>query len=127
MAIKVVDASAMVAFLFDEPEAPTIAEQIEDHQLAAPAILGFELANACATKIRRVPEERVKLEQAFAERRGLGVIEHAVALDAVVALAAETRLTAYDASYLWLARRLGAELVTLDRQLLRAYAAMGRA
>jgi len=26
-------------------------------------------------------------------------------------------LTAYDASYLWLARRLDAELVTIDRQL----------
>lgn len=35
--------------------------------------------------------------------------------DAVVALALETGLTAYDASYLWLARRLDAELVTLDR------------
>ena len=29
-------------------------------------------------------------------------------------------VTAYDASYLWLARRLGAELVTLDAALLRA-------
>ncbi|MFP4126244.1 MAG: hypothetical protein ACLFU0_06310 [Alphaproteobacteria bacterium] len=40
-------------------------------------------------------------------------------LDAVgvVAIAAETRLTAYEASYLWLARFLGAELVTLDRRL----------
>ena len=35
----------------------------------------------------------------------------------VVALALETGLTAYDASYLWLARRLGLELVTLDKAL----------
>jgi len=32
-------------------------------------------------------------------------------------LALETGLTVYDASYLWLARRLGAELVTLDKAL----------
>ncbi len=37
-------------------------------------------------------------------------------------LATETGLTAYDASYLWLARQLGAELVTLDQQLARAAA-----
>ena len=32
-------------------------------------------------------------------------------------LALETGLTAYDASYLWLSRRLGADLVTLDKAL----------
>jgi len=45
----------------------------------------------------------------------------AVDHDGVLALAASTGLTAYDASYLWLARRLSADLVTLDRQLAQAY------
>ncbi|WP_254065926.1 type II toxin-antitoxin system VapC family toxin [Acidisoma sp. L85] len=47
-----------------------------------------------------------------------------VSLDhgAVLELASETGLTAYDASYLWLARQLKAELVTLDRQLAHAEA-----
>ena len=35
----------------------------------------------------------------------------------MVQLAKETGLTAYDASYLWLARTLDADLVTLDRRL----------
>ncbi len=38
----------------------------------------------------------------------------------VVELAARANLTAYDASYLWLARYLGAELVTLDDKLEKA-------
>jgi predicted nucleic acid-binding protein len=42
---------------------------------------------------------------------------------AVVAIAEAARLTAYDASYLWLARERSAELVTLDRSL--AHAAAG--
>jgi predicted nucleic acid-binding protein len=37
-----------------------------------------------------------------------------------VDLAEATGLTAYDASYLWLARTLNAELVTLDRKLAAA-------
>jgi predicted nucleic acid-binding protein len=41
----------------------------------------------------------------------------AVDHDQTAGLALETGLTAYDASYLWLARRLGAELVTLDKAL----------
>jgi len=39
---------------------------------------------------------------------------------AVLALAHSTGLTGYDASYLLLARTLGVELVTLDRQLAEA-------
>ena len=46
-----------------------------------------------------------------------------VPFDAVVALAVATDLTAYDASYLWLARTLNAELVTLDRRLEQAASA----
>jgi predicted nucleic acid-binding protein len=44
----------------------------------------------------------------------------AVEYGAVVALAETTGLTAYDASYLWLARLLGAGLITLDRRLAAA-------
>ena len=37
----------------------------------------------------------------------------------VIDLAARARLTTYDASYLWLARKTGGELVTLDKRLLK--------
>ncbi len=40
--------------------------------------------------------------------------------DGALELALTTGLTAYDASYLWLTRQLGAELVTLDKQLATA-------
>ena len=39
---------------------------------------------------------------------------------AVFALAAATGLSAYDASYLWLARELNADLLTLDNALAAA-------
>ena len=42
--------------------------------------------------------------------------------DHVLELAEATGLTAYDASYLWLARSLGGELVTLDLKLAAAIA-----
>ena len=40
----------------------------------------------------------------------------------VIGLAAQTGLTTYDACYLWLARKTGGELVTLDKHLLEASA-----
>jgi predicted nucleic acid-binding protein len=43
-----------------------------------------------------------------------------VNLDAAIVLAERLKLSLYDASYLWLAHALGAELVTLDDRLARA-------
>jgi len=116
-ATKVVDASALAALVFGEPEAEAVASLLEGARLAAPSLLDFELANVCLVKMRRRPEQREVLRAAFALARRLAVqtvaVDHAVALD----LAEATGLTAYDASYLWLARRLGCDLVTLDRKL----------
>jgi predicted nucleic acid-binding protein len=83
-------------------------------------LLDFELANVCLVKTRRHPEQRSALMAAFRLRGRLAVEQIAVQHDSAVELAATTGLTAYDASYLWLARELRAELVTLDRQLARA-------
>ncbi len=119
-AIKVVDASAIAALLFEEPEAAAISLRLVDASLFAPILLSAELAQVCWTKIRRDPTRRATLVTAFHQRRRLRIEEMPVDPDAVLHLALATNLTAYDASYLWLARHLNAELVTLDKALIRA-------
>jgi predicted nucleic acid-binding protein len=118
--VKVVDASALAALLFGEPEAEAVAERLANARLVAPALLGFELANVCLIKTRRHPAQRLKLIAAFGLRAWLTVEEVAVDHDEVLTLAASAGLTGYDASYLWLAQQVGAELVTLDQQLATA-------
>ncbi len=120
MLVKVVDASALAALLFGEPEAEAIAGQLNHARLVAPMLLGFELANVCLIKTRRYPKQASALAAAFRLRDRLAVEEVIVDHDDTLALAARTGLTAYDASYLWLSRQLGAELVTLDQQLATA-------
>lgn len=118
--VKVVDASALGALLFGEPEAEVVAARLGDARLVAPPLLGFELTDVSLQKTRRHPEQWSSLMAAFRLRNRLAVEEIAVDHDSVLAMAMTTGLTAYDASYLWLTRRLGAELVTLDRQLAEA-------
>ncbi|CAA6604248.1 Ribonuclease VapC [Rhodospirillaceae bacterium LM-1] len=123
MAVKVVDASALAAILFGEPDGEAAAMRFAEAELVAPALLHFELANVCLMKMRRHPQERDKLVAAFGllarmEIRAVA-IDHAEALE----LGERTGLTAYDASYLWLARQLNADLVTLDRKLDAAWTA----
>lgn len=122
MAVKVVDASALAVLLFGEPEAEAMAAQLDGARLIAPSLLAFELANVCVVKCKRHPAQREALLAGFQLRDRLGIEEVAVDHDGVAELALETGLTAYDASYLWLARQLGAELVTLDKELGRVAA-----
>jgi predicted nucleic acid-binding protein len=117
---KVIDASALVALLFAEAQGSTVADQIRGHELVAPALLDFETVNVCLSKMRRQPERREALLDAFAGRRQLKIETMEVDHAAVLALAQRTGLTGYDASYLHLARTLEVELVTLDRQLAEA-------
>jgi uncharacterized protein with PIN domain len=51
--VKVVDASALGALLFGEPEAEAVAGRLGDARLVAPPLLGFELTNVCLMKSRR--------------------------------------------------------------------------
>jgi predicted nucleic acid-binding protein len=122
MAVKVVDASALAALLFGEPEAAAMAERLRAGRLVAPALLDFEIANICLTKIRRHYTSREDLLAGFRLRTRTAIEIVAVDHVQVLALAEASGLTAYDASYLWLAQRLGAELVTLDRRLAAAAA-----
>lgn len=122
MVVKVVDASAVAALLFGEPEAEAIAGRLADARLVAPHLLAFELANVCLLKTRRHPQQKPALMAAFRLRARLRVEEIALDHEGTLELAAATGLTVYDASYLWLARTLGADLVTLDRRLAKAEA-----
>jgi predicted nucleic acid-binding protein len=125
IAVKVVDASALGALLFGEPAADTVAALLRGGRLVAPALLGYELTSICLKKIRGNPEEHSQFLAALATWDQMGI--EIVAIDhlAVVPLAERYGLTSYDASYLWLAQRLNAELVTLDRPLGRIAAVLG--
>jgi predicted nucleic acid-binding protein len=118
--VKVVDSSAVAAILFDEPELGAVQALLRGSQVIAPSLLTYELANVCRTKCRQHPAERDSLVAGLALLPTFGILQVEVDTQAVLALALETRLTFYDASYLWLSRSRGAELVTLDKALARA-------
>jgi predicted nucleic acid-binding protein len=56
---KVVDASAIVALLFNELKRDEIVPRLRDATLHAPSLIGFEVANACLKKFAPLrPSER---------------------------------------------------------------------
>ena len=85
----------------------------------APRLLRYELTQVAVTRVRKDPKRAAeilgRLEATLDPRRGLQL--HDVHSVDVALLARATGLSAYDASYLWLAGWLEAELVTLDKKM----------
>ena len=113
----VVDASALAALLFGEPTGPEVAGRLDGRALFAPTLLRYELASVCLKKSEEEPKKGKELLAALGLLSRLSLREVKVPADDLVGLAQDTNLTAYDAAYLWLARELDAELVSLDTRL----------
>jgi len=114
---KVADASAIAAILFLEPGYEAMEEALSGCELYAPALIRFELANVCLKKIKTRPAERNAILEAFASFDEFGVREREIDFAEAIELAQTAQLSLYDASYLWLAGNMSAELVTLDKRL----------
>jgi predicted nucleic acid-binding protein len=123
----IVDASAIVAMLFNEPARDKVASRLRGHAIYAPELLSFEVANACIKKIRSRPAEQDDLLAALSTLYDLPIVFQEIDMQQAVMLAWENGLSLYDASYLWLALDLGTELVTLDEKLDRAYRRLAKA
>ena len=125
MNAEVVDASAIAALLFGEPDADLVAERAGDASLVSPSLICYELASVCLNKVRRYPGQQASLESALGLYRRLGVVEAEVPVFELAELARSAGVTAYDAAYLWVARHAGVPLLTLDRELARTAIRLG--
>lgn len=125
MRAEVVDASAIAALLFGEPDADRIASQLEEAELLAPSLIRYELASVSLKKARRYPDQAAALGATLGLYPRLGVVEAEVPVAELSQLARDADVTAYDAAYLWVARQTDTPLLTLDRELAQAATRLG--
>ena len=117
----VVDTNVMVRFVMDgEADVDVVHLRERDREWVAPNILASKLRNALLGYVRRgdLTSEQAKAmhdEAAIA----LGSRVYEVPGTAVIDIALECGLTAYDAEFVALALALGVALVTMDGAILR--------
>ena len=116
---RVVDASVFAAAYFREPRQREADRLIAGVRLFAPTLLRYEMANIAVKKISDAPQQRETLVASLQRFLRLNIDFREVDCQRVVELATLTGLTAYDASYLFVARELGMPLLTFDAQLAR--------
>ena len=128
----VIDASVALAWCFpDEASeyADAVLVAIENRAVLVPAIWSIEITNALLVGERRKRIRQPEVRRFVELLRGLNIVEDAQpfadTVGNVLPLAREQDLTAYDAAYLDLALRRGAQLATLDITLQKASRATG--
>ncbi len=65
MPIRIVDASALGALVFAEPDAEYVAERLADSTMAAPELLWFEMASIALKKIKNNPQLENQIKSAL--------------------------------------------------------------
>ncbi len=126
MSDSVPDASALAAIAFGEERAADARRLLHGTALFAPSLLFFELANIAWKKTRRNPSVGPDVLHGFVWAQSLEIEIVEVNLPETLGIALDMGVTVYDASYLWVAWRTGATLVTFDERLrAAAHAARG--
>lgn len=117
MPARVVDASVLAAWCFREPRASEALGLLLGSDLYAPTLLAYELANIARKKTIAYPQSLQVFSEALSTALALPIRWMEIDHVAVLRLALDLDLTTYDASYLFLARVLGAPLTTFDHRL----------
>lgn len=117
MSELIVDASAVMAVLLNEPERPAIITQTTGKVLISPQCLPWEIGNAFSLALKR---SRINLSQTLKALKifqSIPIRYGNIDLIESLQLASEYNIYAYDAYYLQCAKQFQRSLLTLDRKM----------
>ena len=112
-----VDASAVLAVILEEPEKPAILEVTAGCEAKAPGCLRWEIGNAFSRMVKRNRLKEHESVAALAVFETIPVQEVEVNLEEALQLALNHQIYAYDAYYLVAAKTHRVELLTLDGRM----------
>ncbi len=119
--LLVVDASAVVSFLVEQgARAAAAAKRMQGVSLVAPELIGYEVLNVLRRLRASGAVSTEGAEVALRAWHGIDVETWPLASFEARAWALTGAMSLYDASYVALAERLGAPLLTADRRLAAA-------
>ena len=113
----VVDASALLAVVLDEPERGSVIAATVGATLISPMALPYEVGNALVALRKKSLLEEAEILPAWETTQRIPVQLVPVQMDAALALALAHGIYAYDAYYLHCSLSRRRPLVTLDRKM----------
>lgn len=114
----VVDASAVLAVILDEPEKPALVSATESSILLAPGCIKWEIGNAFSAILKRKRMDLSTASKGLSIYEMIPIQEMEVSLADALVLCDRYGIYAYDAYYLQLAKRTSTPLLSLDQRML---------
>jgi predicted nucleic acid-binding protein len=121
----IIDTSALLAVLLEEPERSALIAVTTGVVLFAPTSLPWEVGNALVAATRRRRLTRAEAQRAWAGYEAVPLRLVDVDIGRAIGSAVDLGLDAYDAYMIELARQRGLPLLTLDKKLGAAARASG--
>lgn len=118
------DTNTFLAVALDEPEKAWLLEATKGAELAAPAVLPYEVGNALSALVKRGRLDADHAAAAWRVVQRIPVDWVDVDIAASLLLAAKQGIYAYDAYFLQCAVQLRCPLLTLDRTMMRVAKAL---
>jgi len=115
--VIVIESSAMVDALVDEPVNPELLALLADEELHAPALLDFEVASALRGHALGGKLDQARLDEAVEDFSAFRIERHHMTDLLGHVLDLRENFTVYDATYVILAQALEAPLVTADAKM----------
>ena len=110
----VIDNSAIIAAIADEPDGDKVINLTENAILVCPNVVPFEISNALTRMIRREVIDKDKIRQLLKSFQKIPIKLFENKLEDVLEIGWEHKIYAYDAFLLDTAKSLNLPLLTLD-------------
>lgn len=114
----VIDTSAVIAAVLNEPEKDRLVELTDCEELIAPSSLHWEIGNAFSAMFKRGRLKLKEAQKAVKEYEKIPIRFIGVELNEAVRIAEKEGIYAYDAYFVVCAKKQRSPLLTLDRQLI---------
>ena len=118
----VVDTSFVLAYLLPDEKKRDVEEmflKFEENKVVfiAPNLLAYEILNGLRTSVLQKRQSAKTAEQLLNAFLDIGISYEGVDEKEVLSLALGKSISAYDASYVWMAKNKKIKLLTLDERL----------
>jgi len=114
----VLDASAIIAVITDEPEAVLVLEHSQNALFISPSVISFEIANSLSRMVKKgLINDRYKILDIINSFEQIPIRLFNNNLENVMRIVWDYKIYAYDAFYLEAAKSLNVPLLTLDKDM----------
>jgi predicted nucleic acid-binding protein len=114
------DASAIMAVIANEPEREFVINNTQDSVIVSPNIISFEITNGLTRMMRKkIIDSKEKMINLIKNFKKMPIKVKEIDIERVLEIAWKYKIYAYDACYLETAKRLNLPLLTFDSNMKR--------